>query len=145
MQLRFRHGSLQPEQQAVIIGRRIIDAIDIGDQGVEQRADFQQLMPVPAGARQPRHLRPQHQPNMAQTHLRHQALEAETALDRRPGSPEVVIDGENGLAWPAELEGPIRQRILQARRLPVAQGLLHRRLANIDDRQPVAMAPCDLV
>ena len=52
MQFGFRHRSLQAEQQTVIVVRRIIHPIDVGDERIEQRANLKQLMPVPARPRQ---------------------------------------------------------------------------------------------
>ena len=48
VQLRFRHRPLQPEQQTVVVVGRIIHAVGIRNQRVEQGADLQQLVPVPA-------------------------------------------------------------------------------------------------
>ena len=48
VQLRFRHRALEAKQETIVEVGRIIYSIGVGDQGVEQRADLQQLMPVPA-------------------------------------------------------------------------------------------------
>ena len=48
VQLRFRHRPLEPEQQTVVVVGRIIHAVGIRNQRVEQGADLQQLVPVPA-------------------------------------------------------------------------------------------------
>src|ERR1700726_1896204 len=45
VQLGFAPGSLQPEQQAIIEVRGIIDAIFVQDEGVGKGAYFQQTMP----------------------------------------------------------------------------------------------------
>ena len=130
MEFRFRHRSLQTEQQAIIVVRRIIHAIDIGDEGVEQRAYLQQLMPVPARSRQPGHLDAQNQTDMAEAHFRHQPLEAEPPFDSAAGSAEIVVDGDDRLSRPAEMERPVDQRILELGRFLVALNLLRRRLTE---------------
>jgi hypothetical protein len=145
VELRFRHRSLQTEQQAIIVVRRIIYAIDIGDQRVEQRAYLQQLMPVPARSRQPGHLDAQNQTDMAQAHFRHQPLEAEPSFDGAAGSAEIVVDGDDGLSRPTEMERPIDQRILEFGRFRVALNLLRRRLPDVDDRQSLLMLSRDLL
>ena len=53
VQFRFAHDAGQAEQQTVMIGTRIEQTLAIGDQHPEQRAQFQQLMPVAVVARQP--------------------------------------------------------------------------------------------
>ena len=47
MQLGFRHRPLEPQQQPIVVRLRIIDPVGIPDQGAEQAADLQQLIPVP--------------------------------------------------------------------------------------------------
>ena len=81
VKLRLRHRPLQPEQQTIVVSRRIVDAVGIRNQRVEQRTDLQQLMPISARTRQARHLHAQHQPDVPKPDLRHQPLEAEPALD----------------------------------------------------------------
>ena len=65
VQLRLAHRPLQPEQQAVVEVRRIVDAVFVEDQGVGQRADLEQAVPVGRVARQARDLQPQHDPGAA--------------------------------------------------------------------------------
>ncbi len=81
VQFCFRHRPLQPKQQTIVEVGRIIHAVNIGDQGVEQRADLQQLVPVPARSRQAGHLDAQNQPDMAKPHFRHQTLETQPPFD----------------------------------------------------------------
>ena len=60
MQLCFRafrqreavHRPLEPEQQTIIVVRRIIHAIGIGDQRIKQGTDLKKLVPIPARPRQ---------------------------------------------------------------------------------------------
>ena len=82
---------------------RIIYAIRVGNQCVEQCTDFEQLMPVPTRTRQTRHLNAKHQTDVAKTNFRDQALEAKPALDRRARSPKIVVNDDDGLACPAKL------------------------------------------
>ena len=74
--LRLAHRTLQPEQQAVVVEAGIVDAVGIADQRVEERAHLQQLMPIPARARQARDFAAEHQPDMAKPDLGDEALEA---------------------------------------------------------------------
>lgn len=122
----------------------IVDAVSITDQGVEQRTHFEKLMPVTAGSRQARHFDPQHQPDMAEAHLRNEALEARPVQRRGSGTAKIIIDDGHLLALPTKMTGPIRQTVLQPGGLPVLRHLPHRRLANIDDRLPLLMSLPDL-
>ena len=53
VQFRFTHDAGQAEQQAIMIRTRIEQTLAIGKKNPEQRAQFQQLMPVAVVARQP--------------------------------------------------------------------------------------------
>jgi hypothetical protein len=82
---------------------RIIHPVGVGDQRVEQRADLQKLMPIPAGARQPRHLHAKHEADLAEADLSDQPLKAQASLDARAGASEIVVDDDDLLAQPAKL------------------------------------------
>ena len=69
VQLGLAHGALEAEQQAVVVGRRIEDAVAVGDERVEQGADLEQLVPVAAGAGEPGHLDPEHEADAAEPDL----------------------------------------------------------------------------
>jgi hypothetical protein len=68
---------------------------------------------------------------MAEAHFRHQPLEAEPPFDGAAGSAEIVVDGDDRLSRPAEMERPVDQRILELGRFLVALNLLRRRLTNV--------------
>src|ERR1700761_3065111 len=82
---------------------------------------------------------------MAETDLRDEPLKACTSFDRRSRASEIVIDNDDHLARPAQAVGPLRQGVLQARRFLMPFDLLHRRLPDVDNRQPVAMLSPDLL
>src|SRR5438128_7567721 len=82
---------------------------------------------------------------MAETNLRDQSLEAKAPFDRRPGPPKIIIDDDDHLARPTEAERPCHHCVLQSCRFLVALDLLHRRLPDVDNRQPFAMSPRDLL
>ena len=76
MQFGFRHRPFQAQQQTIVVIGRIIHPIGIGDQRIEQRADFQKLMPIAAGARQSRHLDAEHKADIAEANFGDQPLKA---------------------------------------------------------------------
>jgi hypothetical protein len=47
VQFRFTHDPRQAQEQPVVVGRGIIQAFAIGNQRTKQRAQFEQLMPIP--------------------------------------------------------------------------------------------------
>jgi hypothetical protein len=54
IQLELAHRPLEPEQQTVIKNARIVNPVRIDDDGANQSAKFDQMMPVPAIARKTR-------------------------------------------------------------------------------------------
>ena len=145
MQLRFRHRPLEPKQKPVVEIARVVHAVGVADEGVEHGTDLEQLVPVSARARQARHLHAEYEADMAEPDLGDEALEAGTAFNGRARASLVVVDNNDGLARPAELDGALGQGILQPGRLPVVFNLLHRGLADVDHRRPCAVAAVDLV
>ena len=113
MQFGFRHRPFQAQQQTIVVMGWIIHPIGVGDQRIEQRADFQKLMPIAAGARQSRHLDAEHETDIAEADFGDEPLKAQAALDAGPGAPEVVVDDDDLFTPPAVLRGPIGERVLQ--------------------------------
>src|SRR5215831_9357694 len=139
MEFSLAHDPGQAEQQTVMIGARIVHALAIGDQHSEQRAQFQELMPIVVVARQPRGIQTQHQPRLAEANLGDQPLEAAAAVARRTGLPEVVINDLNPFLGPAEQGCTIDQPILQLGALLMLTDLAGSRLAHVNIGQLGAM------
>src|SRR5215467_15765009 len=101
-------------------------------------------MPVPPRAGQPRHLQPQHQPHMPHRELRDQAREPRPlgGIRRRP--PQVLIDHHHPAGRPAQRNRPVRQPVLQPRRLAMISNLLARGLLSIPNRQPIPVPALNL-
>ena len=98
-------------------------------------------MPVPARPGEPRHLNAEHQPHLAQPHLRNQPLEPRTTFNRSTRSALVIVDHNDRSVIPAKLNGTLDQSVLQAGRFPMSFDLLNRRLTNIDNRHSFTMPP----
>ena len=88
---------------------------------------------------------PRTRPTWPRPTSRHQPLEAEPPFDSAAGSAEIVVDGDNRLSRPAEMERPVDQRILELGQFLVALNLLRRRLTNVDDGQSLLMLSRDLL
>src|SRR5262245_50502720 len=94
-------------------------------------------MPVLATAGQPAHLQPEHQPDAVEGDLGEQTLEAGAALDGLAALAQVVVDGDDPVARPAEGNCPVGQGVLSGGGLLVIEDLLRRRLADVDDGHAV--------
>jgi len=145
VQLRFAHRALEPEQEAVVVLARVVDAIDVGDERAEEGADFQELVPILRGTRQPGHVDAEHEADVVQADFRDEALEADAPRGARAGLAQVVVDDDDTLRRPAQIPRSGHQPILEARRFLMVEDLLHGRLPNVDDGDTVLMARRDLL
>ena len=145
VQLCLAHRPFQPQQQPVVIKPRIIDAVRIGQQHPGQGAQLQQLMPVPAGPRQPGHLDAQHDAHTSHRDLGDEPGKARPGIGRRGRHTQIVIDHHDQRPRPAQRRSPLRQRVLQPRRLRMLKDLLPARLADIHHRRPVPVLGTDLL
>jgi hypothetical protein len=139
VQLRLAHRALEPEQQAVVVLRRVVDAVEVRNERPAQRADLQELMPILARAGQARHLHAEHEPDMVQADLRDEALKAQPPLDTGARLAQIVVDHQDPVRGPAQRLGARDETILQPGRLLMIEHLLHGGLADVDDGQPIPM------
>ena len=144
VQLRFAHGALEPQQQPVVVIGRVVQPVLVGQQGPEDGAQLQELMPVLVGAGQAAHLQAEDNADVVQADLGEQVLEAEPALGRLPAPPLVLVDDLDTVLGPAQRGGPVHQAVLPVRRLAVVEHLLGRRLPDVDDRLPLQVPGPDL-
>ena len=78
MQFGFGHRPFQAQQQTIVVMGWIIHPIGVGDQRIEQRADFQKLMPIKA--RQSRHLDAEHETDIAEPDFGDEPLKVQAAV-----------------------------------------------------------------
>ena len=88
VQLTLGHTALQPEQEAVVDVREIVDTVGVHQQRIRQTGQLQQAGEVRRRAGQPGHLQPEDRPDLAQTHLGHQVAEALAVGTEPPGHPQ---------------------------------------------------------
>lgn len=122
----------------------IVQAVGVGQQGPEDGAQFEELMPVLVGARQATHLQAEDDADVVEADLGEQVLEAGPALGRLPAAPLVLVHDFHTVARPAQRGGAIRQAVLPVRRLAVIEHLLGRRLADVNDGLTLQMPGPDL-
>jgi hypothetical protein len=118
--------ALETEQEPIVVLGRIVDAVRIREQGPRQRAQFKQLVPVPARAGQPRHLDSQHHPDVAQPDLGDQAGKARPVLAAGRGVAHVVVDHQHPRRRPPQQVGALDQGVLHLRGLGVVLDLTQR-------------------
>src|SRR4051812_18225075 len=126
-----------------MVGARVVEPLAIGQDHAEQRAQFEQLMPIAVVARQPRGIQAEHQPGIAKPDLGDQPLEAVPLGARRPRLAEILVDDAEALARPAEPDGTVDQAILQFGAFLVMTDLVDRRLTHIDIGQLGTMRRAD--
>ena len=102
---------------------RVINAVQVAQQRPGQRAQLQQLMPLPARPGQPGHLDAQHDPHMIQPHLGDQRREARPRVSPGSRMPQVLIDHQHPRRRPPQRHRPLGQPVLQPRGLGM---VLHR-------------------
>ena len=144
VELSLADGALQPQQQPVVMLGRVIDAVQVTQQRSGQRAQLQQLMPLPARPGQPGHLDAQHDAHMIQPHLRHQPREPRTRISPRSRMPQVLVDHQHPRRRPPQRDRALGQPVLQPRGLGMVLHLSRGGLADIDRRQAITMPGLDL-
>ena len=132
VQLRLAHEAREAQQKAVVVTAGVVQALAVGEDHPEERAQLQQLVPVAVVAGQPRCVQAEHQARLAQPDLRHQPLEALPLQAGRAGLAEVVVDHRDPFARPAEPGSPLDQAVLQFGALLVLADLPGRGLADVD-------------
>jgi hypothetical protein len=94
-----------------VIGR-VVEAIVVGEQDAEDRTQLDDLVPILARAGQPAHLQAEDQPDMVEADLGEQALEAEPSFGRGAALALVLVDDEDALGKPAELDRAVDEGVL---------------------------------
>src|SRR6266480_2254393 len=139
VEFRLAHDAGQAQQQAIVVGARVVEAFAIRDEHAEHRAEFEQLMPVPIVAGQARSVEADYEPGVTKADLGDQLLKT-VALDAaRSRFAEVLVDNLHALVRPPQTDSTIDEAILQLRALLVLPYLVHGRLPLIDIGQFSAM------
>ena len=131
MQLGFAHDPRQAEQQPVVIGARIVEALAVGEDHAKQRAQFEELVPIAVVARQSGGIQAEHEAGVAEPDLGDQPLETVPLGTLRPRLAEILVDDVNALARPAEADGAVDEAILQRGAFLVLADLVDRGLPHI--------------
>src|SRR5262245_42331451 len=139
VQLGLADRSLNAQQKLCSVVGRSIQAVGVGQERAEAGAQFQELMPVLAGAGQAAHLQAEDQADVIQSDLGQQSLEAEAALGGLAAEAGVVVDDGNVVGWAGQSGRAIHECILTSGGLLMPEDLLGRGLADVDEGGTVAM------
>jgi hypothetical protein len=112
MQLRLAHDAGQAQQQAVVVGARIVKPLTIRNEHAEYRAQFEKLMPVPVIAGQARSIETHHQTGVAKADLGNELLETMTIHAASTGFAEILVNHLNALRRPTQTDGTIDKAVL---------------------------------
>jgi hypothetical protein len=107
--------SIQSEKKTIIVVTGIVYSILIQDQGIGERADLQQPVPVCGIARQPRDLQAEDDAGLAQTDFRHQLLKSLAIGRCRGRQTEVGVDDNDSVHRPPQSDGMLAEIILADR------------------------------
>src|SRR6266851_5832623 len=145
MKLGLRHAALETEQQTVVMRSGIIHPFVINHQGIGQRTDFQQPIPITARPRQARNLQAEHGPNVPQTHFSHQPLKPIATNDRGARLSLVLVHHLDTGRRPSQVGSALDQIILPGRTASVFSDLEKRGLPHIYDSEPIKMIRTDFL
>src|SRR5271166_2856729 len=107
VKLCLAHDTGQAEQQAIVIGVRIVEPFSIRDENSEHRAEFKKLMPVAIVAGETRRIEADHEPRIAKTDFGDQLLEAMTLDTAGARFAEILVDDLHALMGPSQANGAI--------------------------------------
>ena len=88
----FADAALHSQKQSVIRPTRIVDAIEVDDAGVDDAAQLEQMMPVPAVAGEAGRIEAKHGTDLAGAKPGDELLEAWTRHGSTGGSTEIVVN-----------------------------------------------------
>jgi hypothetical protein len=123
---------------------RVVDAVLVEDERVSEGADLEQAVPVPRAPGKTRDLETEHHADLSHADGRDEALKT-FAIAAGAREPEIAVDDDDLLEWPAKSEGPILQRILALGALGIlehlAQGAKHPLARTMSVRRDTISAP----
>ena len=123
---------LEAQEQPVIHPPCVVNRFLVDEQGVDDPAHFDELLPLARVAGEAGQLAGRDGPDLSQTHLGEQALEARASHVPARRLPEIGIDHLD-LLPPMRLHA-LGHRILQALALEIVRDLVDTGLPDVDDR-----------
>ena len=115
VQFRFAHRAAESSEQPIIVLPRIIDAIFVDHQSVGQGADFNQAIPVAAGAGQARRFSTEDGSRPPQADFGDERLKAIATGAGGPGAALILVDDDHEMLRPSQVLGALGQLVLAGR------------------------------
>ena len=131
-ELELADAALHAKQQTIVRSAGIIDAVEVDDPRLDQPAQLEQVMPVPAVAGQSRCVEAQHRADLARAERGDELLEAGPGDHAARRAAEIVVDHLDSSE--ATASGDVDQLVLAPPTLGVSLDLGLRRLPHIDHR-----------
>jgi hypothetical protein len=125
MQLRLTHDAGQAQQQAVMVGARIVKPLAIRNEHAKYRTQLEKLMPVPVIAGQARSVEAHHKTGVAKADLGNELLETMAVHAASTGFAQILVNHLDALGRPAQSDGAIDKAVLQLRALLMLAHLVH--------------------
>ncbi len=133
MQLQLGQLPLETQKQAPVSRTRIIDAIAISDETAPIATDIQEWIPIRAITRKAGHIDRKDHADLAKRHSGHHFLKAHPMSGTGPCHSQVSINDFNVLRPPAEIDGSLLQRVLQAQAFLIGEHLMGSGLSDVDE------------
>jgi hypothetical protein len=86
------NAALHSQQKAIIGSPRVVDAIKINDEGIDETAQLKQMMPVPAIASQARGVKTENGTDLACTEPSNKLVETRTRYGPARRTAKIVVD-----------------------------------------------------
>jgi hypothetical protein len=112
VQFCFAHRAAEASEQPIIVLPRIIDAIFVDHQGVGQGADFNQAIPVAAGAGQARRFSTEDGSRPPQADCGDEMLKALATDAGGARPPLVLVNDDHEMLRPSQVVGALGQLVL---------------------------------
>lgn len=132
MQLGFTHRPFQAQQQPIVVGRRVVDPLGIADQRLTDRADVEQMAPIPVAPRNARHVETENQADLSQRRPGNHLVEAGALAAAGRGLAQILGEDGDPLGRPAQRDGALDELTLATLALRVLANLVERRLPHAD-------------
>ena len=112
VQFGLAHRSFEAQQQAVVVQAGIVDGLFVDDQGIGERTDLQQAIPITARAGQARDFQAQNGSDVAESDFSHQPLKPVASNGSGAGLALILVNDLDASWFPSQLLGALDQVIL---------------------------------
>ena len=145
VQFHFGDDSLQPQDETIVRILWIEHSVLVGDQCMEDRTNFKQVVPILGVPCQAAHLQPEHDADFVIGDELQKSSKAWTFGTAATADAEVVIDHDDTLVRPAKGDQAILQPVLPCGRLLMVPKLCAGRLTHVERRGKLQVFFGDLV